>query len=78
MFRLKSVCSATETSWKIEISLEAGIDVMLSNKVISKGADQTARMGRLVCDIVVLKPQRQFFCTEDKMTFILSQAMSNN
>ena len=32
----KPVCSATETIWKIEISLEASLDMILSNKRMKK------------------------------------------
>ena len=41
--RLKPVSSATETSYKIESSLVATLDMILSKKQITKGADQTAR-----------------------------------
>ena len=34
--RFKQVCSATETSWKIEILLVASLDMILSNKRITK------------------------------------------
>ena len=54
--RLKPVSSATETSWKIEISPVASLDMILS-----KGADydKSARMRRLVCVFVVHNNQRQ-------------------
>ena len=47
---LKSAYPATETSLNIEISLLASLE--LAN---DKGADQTARMRRLVCAFVVRK-----------------------
>ena len=34
--RFKPACSATETSYKIEISLVASLDMILSNKSITK------------------------------------------
>ena len=34
--RFKPACSATETRWKIEISLVTSVDMMLSNKRITK------------------------------------------
>ena len=42
--RFNPACSATETNWIIEISLQASLDKILPNK----GTDQTERMGRLV------------------------------
>ena len=51
------VSSAIETSLKIEISHAASLHMLLSKKR-KKGADQTARMRRLVCACVVRKPQK--------------------
>ena len=46
----KPVSSAKEeTSLKIEISPAASLHMILSKKQKKKGADQTARMHRLVC-----------------------------
>ena len=59
--RLKPVSSATWTSYKFEISLVAILDMILSNKRITKGADQTERMQRLVCVFVVGKPPKTGF-----------------
>ena len=56
--RFKRAYSATETSYKIEISLVASLYMILSN---NKGADQTARMRRLVCAFVVRKPPMSGF-----------------
>ena len=56
----KPVSSVIETSLKIEISPAASLHMILSKKQI-KGADQTARMRRLVCACVVDKPRRQGF-----------------
>ena len=42
--RLKPVSLATETSLKIELSLLASLDMILSNERKNKCADQTARM----------------------------------
>ena len=53
----KPVSSAIETSLKIEISPAASLHMILSKKR-KKGADQTARMRRLVCACVVRKPQK--------------------
>ena len=36
LLRFKSACSATVTSWKIKISLEANSDMMLSKRRIKK------------------------------------------
>ena len=36
LLRFKSACSATVTSWKIKISLEANSDMMLSKRRITK------------------------------------------
>ena len=66
--RLKPVSSATETSQKIEISLIASLDMILSkiSKYVSKdgnnkGADQTARMRRLVYTFVDRKHPKTGF-----------------
>ena len=60
--RLKQVCSATETSWSLEISAIESIDILLSRQRTTKeGADQTARMCRLICAFVVRIWQKQFF-----------------
>ena len=58
----KPVSLATETSKKIEISPVESLPMILSKKQITKaGADQTARMHRLVCARVVRKPLGQVF-----------------
>ena len=57
----KSVSSAKETSLKIEISPAASLHMILSKKQKKKGADQTARMRRLVCACVVHKPPKTGF-----------------
>ena len=36
LLRLKPACSATVTSWKIKISIEANSDMMLSKRRITK------------------------------------------
>ena len=56
----KPVSSAKETSLKIEISPAASLHMILSKKQ-KKGADQTARMRRLVCAYVVHKPPKTGF-----------------
>ena len=50
--RFKPVFSATETSWNIEISLEASLDMILSA--------QSAWMHRLVCAFVVRLPPKTY------------------
>ena len=47
----KPACSATETSYEIEISPEESYDIL--TKVNNKGADQNAQMRRLVCAFVI-------------------------
>ena len=61
--RLKPARSATETSYKIESSLVTRLDIILSNKRITKGADQTARTRRLVCAFVVRKQEDRFLAS---------------
>ena len=56
----KPVSSVKETSLKIEISPAASLHMILSKKQ-KKGADQTARMRRLVCACVVHKPPKTGF-----------------
>ena len=46
----KPVCSATQTSYNIEIVDEANLTTLLSMN--NKGPDQTVRMHRLVCAFV--------------------------
>ena len=55
----KSVSSATQTDWKIEISPVARLHTL--HKAKNKDADQTARMRRLVCACVVRKPPKTGF-----------------
>ena len=57
----KPVSSAKETSLKIEISPAASLHMILSKKKKKKGADQTARMRRLICACVVHKPRKTGF-----------------
>ena len=49
--RLKLACSATEASMRLEILLTETRDITLGSE--NKGADQTARMRRLICAFVV-------------------------
>ena len=49
----KPVSSATETSWKIENFTSSKFTYGTFQKANNKGADQTARMRRLVCVCVV-------------------------
>ena len=56
----KPVSSATENSWKIEISPVASLHVTLQ-KAYNKGTDQTVRMRMLVCACVVRKPLKTGF-----------------
>ena len=58
--RLKSASSVTETRKKIEISPVASLHD-ISNKRMTKGPNQAARMCRLVCAFVVRKPPKTGF-----------------
>ena len=51
--RLKQACSATETSQSLEISAVANYRYYTIQAANNKGADQTARMHRLICSFVV-------------------------
>ena len=53
--RLKPACSATETSLGLEISAIASSRATANNK----GANQTARLRRLICAFVVRIWQKQ-------------------
>ena len=67
---LKPFSSANETSKKIEISPVLSFSNDTFEKSNNKGADQSARMCRLVCAFVVRKLQRQDFwrhCPYDQM-----------
>ena len=58
---LKPISTATETSKKIEMSLVASLDNGAFQTANNKGADQTARMHRLVLAFVVCKPPKTGF-----------------
>ena len=74
----KPVSSATETSYKMEISPVASLHIKLSEKANNKCADQTARMRRLVCACVVCKlPKTGFLVSRSimiKLFFLLKHA----
>ena len=75
--RLKPVSSATETSFKIGISLVASLNMIFSEKVNNKGADQSAWMGRLVCTFVVPKsPKTGFLALRPKLQNCVSSYYS--
>ena len=59
--RLKPSCSATETSYNIEI-LHIQFSYLTNPTVNNKGADQAVYMHRLVCSFVVCVQQSVFFC----------------
>ena len=60
--RLKPACSATENSYKLEISPVASLDMILFKKRIIKALISLRKCAaRLVCDFVVCKPRRQVF-----------------
>ena len=64
LLRFKSACSATVTSWKIKILLEANSDMMLSKRRITK-AQIGPRGSALCCSHP--RPQRQVLLLEDLM-----------
>ena len=57
--RMKPFSSATETSQKLEISPIASFRYATFRRANNKHANQTARICRLVCACVVLKPRGQ-------------------
>ena len=59
--RFKPTCLATETTQKIEIVLVASPDTF--QYMNNKGADQTARMHRLICAFIVRAPPKTGFPT---------------
>ena len=63
LLRFKSACSATVTSWKVKISLEANSDMMLSKKANNKGADRPALVSAFA--VRTLGPKDKFSCIED-------------
>ena len=70
--RFKPVSSATENSQKIRISPEAILDMILSKKnTKNKGADQSARMRRLVCAFVVRKHRKAVF-TASRPNYVMN------
>ena len=65
----KSVFSATETSWNVEISPVASLYNTFQN-ANNKGAEQTARMRRLVRACVVGKPPKTGFLMSRPIQFL--------
>ena len=63
--RLEPACSATETTQRLEISDIEIKDIILSRQRTNKGADQTARMRRLICAFVVRIWHKQVFSWHD-------------
>ena len=58
LLRFKSACSATVTSWKIKISLEANSDMMLSKRRITKAQISPRRSAPLL--FAPLAPKTSF------------------
>ena len=59
--RLKPVFSATETSWKIEISLLASLDMILSNKRITKALIRLRGCAGWSAPLLLATHRRQVF-----------------
>ena len=59
--RLKQVSSATETRWKIEISLEASLDMILSNQRITKALIRLCGCAGWSAPLLITNHQRQVF-----------------
>ena len=59
--RLKRVSSATETSQEIESSPVVSLDMMLSNKRITKALISLRRPAGWSAPLLVANPRRQFF-----------------
>ena len=59
--RFKPACSATETSLKIEISLVASLDMILSKKQIIKALIRLRRCAGWSAPVLFTNPRRQFF-----------------
>ena len=72
----KPVSSATEISRKVEVSPVASLHMI--RKVNNKGADQTARMRRLVCACVVCKPLKTGFLASKGPYVIVPMFFYNN
>ena len=73
LVRLKPVCSATETTQGLEILDIASTGIIRTIQVgNNKGANQTARMRRLICAYVVRIWQNRF--SHDVAQILLSRA----
>ena len=59
--RFKPACSATETSYKIEVSLVASLDILLSNKRITKALIRLRGCAGWSAPVLFAKPRRQVF-----------------
>ena len=59
--RLKPACTAPEARWRLEISDIETRSMILPRQRNNKGADQTARMRRLICAFVVRIWHKQVF-----------------
>ena len=68
---LKPVSSATETSWKIEIWLEASLDIVLSNKRITKVLIRLPGCAGWSRPVLFANPGRQVFLRQGPFTSIL-------
>ena len=58
--RFKPACSATETSFKIEISLVSSLDMILSNKRITKALIRLRRCAGWSAPVLFVNPQDRF------------------
>ena len=59
--RFKPACSATETSWKVETSLAASLDMILSKKRITKMLIRLRGCAGWSTPLLVANLQRQVF-----------------
>ena len=59
--RFKPACSATETSWKIEISLVASLNMILSNKQITKALIRLRQCAGWSAPLLFANTRRQVF-----------------
>ena len=59
--RLKPACSATETSQKIKIALVASLEMILSNKGITKALIRLSKCAGWSATLLFTTPKRQVF-----------------
>ena len=76
--RFKPVSSATETGKKIEISLVASLDIILSRKRITKELVSLCGCAGWSALVLFANPEDRFSCVEDQLIVICIKMIPKN